>query len=74
MTPVKFTTFGASSAIGGFGPGDVARVSDALARHLVEEIKVARYVEVPSAAAPLPPPPVEVPAEPPEPRKRGRNK
>ena len=72
MKPIKFTKFGANTAIGGFGPGDIARVSDALAQHLVDEAGVAKYIE---AAAPATPPPT--PAEPatvPEARKRGRAK
>ena len=42
---VKFTKSGANEIVGGFSPGDVARVSDAMAKHLVEDAKVAVYVE-----------------------------
>jgi hypothetical protein len=45
MVQVKFTKFGANSALGGFAPGDRARLSDALARHLVDEAQVAVYAE-----------------------------
>lgn len=44
MVQIKFTTLGANSAIGAFGPGDLMRCSEALARHLVEEVKCAVYV------------------------------
>lgn len=51
-TSIKFTTSGACSALGGFAPGDVARnVPDALARHLVEEARCAKYL-TPAAPAP----------------------
>ncbi len=44
---VKFTKSGANEIVGGFSPGDVARVSDAMGKHLVEDAKVAVYVEAP---------------------------
>lgn len=44
MTPIRFIAQGANSLVGGFSHGDIARVSDALARHLVEEANVAEYV------------------------------
>jgi hypothetical protein len=50
MKRVKFTGFGANSAIGGFGPGDFATVSDELAQHLVEEAGVAKYDTPPAGA------------------------
>lgn len=61
---VKFTTFGSCTAIGGFAPGDIARVSPDMAKHLVEEARCAKYVEQPKpqASAPI--------AEEPQPRKR----
>ncbi|WPG35138.1 hypothetical protein [Variovorax sp. EBFNA2] len=40
---VKFIKFGSNSAVGGFAPGDVATVSDELAKHLVDEAGVAKY-------------------------------
>jgi hypothetical protein len=45
MIQVKFTAFGANSAFGGFAPGDTLRCSPAMAKHLVEEIGCARYIE-----------------------------
>lgn len=56
---VKFIKFGSNSQIGGFGPGDVATVSDVLAGHLVDDAGVAVYATEaaasPSAgAAPAP--------------------
>lgn len=42
---VKFTKSGANEIVGGFSPGDFARVSDAMAKHLVEDAKVAVYAE-----------------------------
>ena len=44
---VKFTKSGANEIVGGFSPGDVARVSDAMGKHLVEDAKVAVYVDAP---------------------------
>ena len=45
MTQIKFTATGANSAVGGFSPGDIARVSTEMAKHLVEEANVAQYDE-----------------------------
>ena len=42
---IQFTASGANSTLGGFMPGDVARVDPAIAKHLVEEAKVAVYVD-----------------------------
>jgi hypothetical protein len=55
MVQIKFTTFGATSASGSFGPGDVLRCSPEMARHLVEDAKCAKYVEAqqPAPAAPV---------------------
>jgi hypothetical protein len=44
MKKIKFTALGSSSAIGSFSPGDVARLPDDMARHLVEEARCAEYV------------------------------
>lgn len=41
---IQFTASGANSALGGFMPGEFARVDPAIAKHLVEEAKVAVYV------------------------------
>lgn len=45
MVKIKFTAQGANAMIGGFTTGDTATVGEAIARHLVEEAKVAKYVE-----------------------------
>ena len=45
---VKFTTNGANSAFGGFCAGDTLRCSPEMAKHLVEEIKCARYMDAPA--------------------------
>jgi hypothetical protein len=45
---IKFTKFGSNSAFGGFAPGDTMRCSAELAKHLVEDVKVARYLEAPT--------------------------
>ena len=44
MAQVKFITSGANSAFGGFSVGDLLRCSDAMANHLVNEIKCAEFV------------------------------
>lgn len=51
MIQIRFTTSGANSQLGGFAMGDTASVSEAFARHLVEEARVAKYVAAPVAAA-----------------------
>jgi hypothetical protein len=52
MVQIKFTVFGCCSAIGNFEPGDTARVDAAMARHLVEEARCAKYIEVAPPATP----------------------
>ena len=47
MVQIKFTTSGANSQLGGFAMGDIARVSEAFAHHLVEEARVAKYITAP---------------------------
>ena len=47
MVQIRFIRQGANSHIGGFSSGDLARVSEAFARHLVEEARVAEYVQAP---------------------------
>ena len=47
QTQIKFTASGANSAIGGFAPGDKARVDSVIAAHLVDVAKVAVYVDAP---------------------------
>jgi len=58
---VKFKTSGSNSAFGSFSPGDVLRCGDDLARHLVEDARVAEYVTQNASAAPA-----AAPAETPE--------
>jgi hypothetical protein len=43
---IKFIVSGANSAFGGFVAGDILRCSQAFAKHLVEEVKCAKYMEV----------------------------
>lgn len=62
MTRIRFNKYGACTAIGNFEPGTIARVSEAMAKHLVDEIRVAEYVEAP------------VPAPEPQPSKPRRRK
>lgn len=45
MIQIRFKAQGANSIIGGFSHGDTARVSEAFARHLVEEAGVAEYIK-----------------------------
>lgn len=45
MVKIKFTAQGSNTLIGGFGTGDIATVGEAIGKHLVEEARVARYVE-----------------------------
>lgn len=52
MVKIRFIAQGANAMIGDFGTGDIANVSDALARHMVSEARVAEYVQ----AAAEPPP------------------
>ncbi len=53
MIQIRFKAQGANSAIGGFNSGDLARVSEALAAHLVNEAKVAEYVSAPVVSEPI---------------------
>lgn len=50
MIQIKFIRQGSNSMLGGFSSGDTARVSEALAAHLVNEAKVAEYVQAKPAA------------------------
>ena len=55
---IKFKRFGSNTAVGSFQPGDVLTCGDAMARHLVEEAKVAEFMEPkaePVSAQPIPP-------------------
>ena len=70
MKQIRFTRQGASTAVGSFAPGDLARVDDALADHLVNEADVAEFVQAQAVApkpAPVPPP---APAKAAEPERR----
>lgn len=49
LVEIKFTKNGCCSALGNFAPGDLARVPQDLADHLVNEAGCARYA---AAAAP----------------------
>ena len=51
---IKFIAYGACSELGAFSPGDVARVSPALADHLVTEMKAAKRVQTDQPEAELP--------------------
>ena len=54
MVQIRFIRQGANSLIGGFSSGDLARVSEDFARHLVEEARVAEYVQAQQKEAPAP--------------------
>ncbi len=70
---IKFTTHGADSLFGGFGPGDIARVSPELAKHFVEVCKCAKYMEKPAIQAEIKPEPTPEPVAD-APKHRGRQK
>lgn len=55
MVKIRFTAQGSNAMVGGFSPGDQATIGEALAKHLVEEARVAEYV-VAAPAAPAKPP------------------
>lgn len=57
QTQIVFLVGGANSLIGGFCAGDTARVSSELAKHLVEELRIAKY------DAPQPSDPAKTPAK-----------
>ena len=54
MVQIRFIRQGANSLIGGFSSGDLARVSEDFARHLVEEARVAEYVQAQQKEAAVP--------------------
>ena len=69
MKRIKFTAQGANSVLGGFQSGDIARVSDAFAAHLVNEARVAVYLDG------APPPAAVDPEKPPKtPRRKAAQK
>lgn len=80
MVKIKFIRQGSNTMLGSFSSGDVARVSEALAKHLVDEALVAVYAEPvqPPADAPADAPAAAEPAveQSAEPKKtaRSRNK
>jgi hypothetical protein len=49
---IKFIRHGANSVVGGFGPGDYARVDEEMAAHLINGAKVAVLAE-PAQAKPV---------------------
>ena len=55
MRRIRFTRGGSNTLVGNFANGDLFSCSDALARHLVEEARCAKYVE-PTTATPAPAP------------------
>lgn len=56
---IQFIRFGSNSAIGGFSPGDRMSCDSRMADHLVNEAKVAKFIDAPAPAlepaAPEPP-------------------
>ena len=54
MVQIRFIRQGANSLIGGFSSGDLARVSEDFARHLVEDARVAEYVQAQQKEAAVP--------------------
>jgi hypothetical protein len=46
---IKFITGGANSAFGGFSAGDTLRCSEEMAKHLVEDLGCAIYMDAPGA-------------------------
>jgi len=74
MTRVRFIKYGASTAVGEFGPGTIARVSEAMAAHFVKDLGVAEYLAAPPPAAAPPPPAVEPAPEPTPPARKARRK
>lgn len=54
QTQIKFIVGGANSLCGGFVAGDILRCSQAFAKHLVEDVKCAKYMEVQALKEPEP--------------------
>lgn len=48
MVQIRFIKQGSNSVLGGFASGDVARVSEEFAAHLVNEARVAVYLDAPA--------------------------
>ena len=49
---IKFIRHGANSVVGGFGPGDYARVDEEMAKHLINGARVAVLAD-PAQAKPV---------------------
>lgn len=54
MIAIKFTKLGANSHFGAFSPGDLARLPNPVAIHLVEDVKCAVYLNAAVHSMPLP--------------------
>lgn len=52
MVRIRFIRQGSNSAIGGFSHGDTLTCGEALAAHLVNEARVAEYVQSPQGKEP----------------------
>jgi len=52
---IVFTAQGSNTALGNFAAGDRLRCGESMARHLVEEARVARYATLASAQPSAPP-------------------
>jgi len=52
MRKIEFTTYGSSPLVGGFAPGDTARLDNEMAGHFVEDVGCARYADDVQASAP----------------------
>ena len=51
---IKFIRHGANSVVGGFGPGDYARVGEEMAKHLINGANVAVLADpAPAQAKPV---------------------
>lgn len=48
MVKIKFVVGGANSAFGGFSAGDILACSESMAKHLVDDVKCAKYIALPS--------------------------
>lgn len=53
MKQIKFTRYGSNTVAGNFAPGELLRCSDDMARHLVQAVRCAEYMD---AASPPPGP------------------
>jgi phosphoribosylformylglycinamidine (FGAM) synthase-like amidotransferase family enzyme len=53
QTQIKFLVGGANSVCGGFVAGDILRCSTAFAKHLVEDVKCAKYMDAAKEPTPV---------------------